>query len=189
MFAFCTQSAQAISLRDIFKKKDNKQKVEEVVIENKDNQKAKVFSIEDCVNYAIDNDPNIKVAAHTFEAHKSKVGQAKSNYFPTISASTSYNYQHSNSQGFSGGSSWYNGSRSNSSDYYQLNTSVNQLIWDFGKTFAGINMQKYNQESSGYDLDNAILNRTYQVKIAYFAVLAALANVDIFERSVRTSKK
>lgn len=98
---------------------------------------------------------------------------------------TGYNYQYSNSSGFTSSSMWRNASRSNSNGYYQLNASVNQLIWNFGKTTAGINMQKFNRESAGYDLDYSILQTVYNVRVAYFAVLASLANVDIYERSVR----
>ena len=49
-------------------------------------------------------------------------------------------------------------------------------------------MQKYNRESVSYDLENAVLNTVYSVKMAYFDALAALANQDIFERSVRINQ-
>lgn len=184
-------AASAFTFKNPFKKKvknDSEikliQDLKPVVL--KDKMEAKeTFSIEKCVEYAIEHDPNIKVSAHNLEMQKSKVGQAKSNYFPTLTGGTGYNWQYSNSQGFVSNSNWMGGSKSNSSGYYQLNLSVNQLIWDFGKTFANINMQKYNRESAGYDLDWAILKRIYEVRVAYFSTLAALANVDIYERSVR----
>ena len=69
-----------------------------------------------------------------------------------------------------------------------MNLGVNQLIWDFGKTVAKINMQKYNKESVGYDLENTILNTVYNVKLAYYKALAALANQDVYERSVRINQ-
>lgn len=49
-------------------------------------------------------------------------------------------------------------------------------------------MQKFNRESAGYDLENTILNTVYRVKMAYFEVLAALANQDVYERSVRINQ-
>ena len=176
---------------NFFKKKKAKKEnnVKEVVLETKDTNLAdkskKVFSIEQCVEYAINNDPSIKIAVNNLEVQKSRVGQAKSDYFPTLGAGTGYNYQYSNSANYSSSSMWRGGSANNSTGYYQLNASVNQLIWNFGKTTAGINMQKFNRESAGYDLDYNILTTVYNVKTAYFAVLAALANVDIYERSVR----
>lgn len=139
-----------------------------------------VLSIDDCVNYAIKNDPNILNAALTQKAQKSAVGIAKSSYFPTLSGGTGYYLNNTK----------YNGDLDNSvnNNYYGLNLSVNQLIWDFGKTSAKINMNKYNYEATGYDLENTILNTSYNVKINYTAVLAARANVDIYSRSVKINE-
>lgn len=178
------QTSYAIDFK-FFKKK---QKVEEAPKAETTIKEGveKSFSIDDCVNYAIEHDPSIRIATYNLNAQKSRVGQAKSNYFPTLGVSSGFNYQYSNSSGYMSNSNWA-GSSSNgkSSDYYQLNGSVNQLIWDFGKTHAQVNMQKFNYESAGYDLDNSILNTVYRVRVAYFATLAALANVDIYERSVK----
>lgn len=139
-----------------------------------------VFSIDDCINYAMKNDPNIKNYTSTKKAQKSAVGIAKSNYFPSIFGSTGYNINNTK----------YTGDRSDSmnNNYYGLNMGVNQLIWDFGKTIAQINMSKFNYEAAGYDLDNAILNSTYSVKIAYATVLATRANEDIYAHSVRINQ-
>lgn len=138
------------------------------------------FSIDDCVNFAMKNDPNIKNARSTQQAQKSAVGIAKSSYFPRLYGGTGYYINNTK----------YNGDRSDSinNNYYGLNLGVNQLIWDFGYTTAKINMNKYNWEASGYDLDNTILSSVYAVKIYYTAVLAARANEDIYARSVRINE-
>ena len=182
----CTQSSYALNF-NIFKKKKPSEKTNTDVITAAENDKngKKTLSVDECVEYAINNDPNIRISANNLQIQKSRVGQAKSDYFPMLGFGTGYNYQYSNSSGFTSSSMWRNASRSNSSGYYQLNASVNQLIWNFGKTTAGINMQKFNRESAGYDLDYSILQTVYNVRVAYFAVLASLANVDIYERSVR----
>lgn len=139
-----------------------------------------VFSIDDCVNFAIKNDPNIKNYANTQRAQKSAVGIAKSSYFPTITGGTGYYINNTK----------YSGDRTDSlnNNYYGLNLGVNQLIWDFGYTSAKINMNKYNWEAAGFDLENSILNTIYTVKIDYTAVLASRANVDIYERSVKINE-
>lgn len=138
------------------------------------------LSIDNCVNYAIKNDPNIQTYEEIQKAQKSAVGIAKSNYFPLLFGGTGYNINNTK----------YSGDRSDSvnNNYYGLNIGINQLIWDFGYTTAKINMNKYNWEAAGYDLEYAILNRIYNVKIAYTSVLAARANEDIFERSVRINE-
>ena len=178
------QAGFALNLNP-FKKKQKPKQEQEITTKEENNSVKKVFSVDECVEYAINNDPNIRISANNFEIQKSRVGQAKSDYFPMLGIGTGYDYQYSNSSNYTSSSMWRNSSRSNSNGYYQLNASVNQLIWNFGKTTAGINMQKFNRESAGYDLDYSILETVYNVRVAYFAVLAALANVDIYERSVR----
>ncbi|MDD3436397.1 MAG: TolC family protein [Candidatus Gastranaerophilales bacterium] len=138
------------------------------------------LSIDDCVNYALKNDPNIKNYEATQKAQKSAVGIAKSSYFPSLYGGTGYTISNTK----------YFGDLSNSvnNNYYGLNAGINQLIWDFGYTTAKINMNKYNWEASGYDVETSILNSIYTVKIAYTAVLAARANEDIYARSVRINE-
>lgn len=153
-----------------------------------------LLSLDDCVAYALKHDPNIKNAKDTQKIQKALIGEAKSNYFPTLLGRTGYNLNNvkyfGNMNNFVIGSGSYGGGAETSinNNYYGLNMSVNQLIWDFGYTAAKINMNKYNWEASGYDLENTVLNTIYNVKIAYASVLAARANEDIFARSVRINE-
>ena len=149
-----------------------------MALDEDSNAQKKAFSIEDCIEYALKNDPNIEIAKSKVEVHKSQVGQAKSSYFPTLGAGTGYNFTRSHNTG----------NRTNETNMYTLDMSVNQLIWDFGKTAANINMQKYNYESSKYDLDYEILRTTYNVKTAYYSVLAAKANSEVLKRTVNINE-
>ena len=167
----------------IERKKAKKDAAEIKTIEDKDisNKNSDVvFSIEACVDYALGHNPNIKNYESTQKIQKSAVGQAKSSYFPNLYGGTGYNINNTN----------YSGDINNSmnNNYYGLNLGVNQLIWDFGRTTAKINMNKFNYEASGYDLENAILNTVYSVKTAYTSVLAARANEDIYARSVKINE-
>lgn len=168
---------------DIFKKKNSKF-VETVNVENEISgaDSEMTLSIDDCIKIALENDPNIKISENLGNIAKSRVGQAKADYFPNLSAGGGYTVQDNNSN------MNYPGTSNNSNNYSQINLSVNQLIWNFGKSAAKINMQKYNFESGGYDHENTVLNTVYRVKLAYFAVLAARANEDIYERSVKINE-
>lgn len=138
------------------------------------------LSIEDCENYARKHDPNIKIYEDNQKIQKSLIGQAKSNYFPSIYGGTGYNLNNTK----------YSRDRSDSlnNNYYGINLGVNQLIWDFGATSARINMNKYNYEAAGYDLIFIKAISIYNVRLAYTTVLAARANEDIYERSVRINE-
>lgn len=139
-----------------------------------------VMTIDDCVNFALKHDPNVKMSTDTQKAQKSLVGQAKSNYFPNIYGGTGYNV----------GATQYYGDRDNynRNNYYGLDAGVSQLIWDFGKTTAKINMNKFNYEASGYDLAFQIAISAYNVRFNYTAVLAARANEGIYALNVRINQ-
>ena len=101
------------------------------------------YSLEDCINIALANDPNIKLAKTQKDIANSQVGLAKSDYFPNLTIGNGFTSQHNKNSGRGGGFYNQGGSTSSDNNYYQLNLGVNQLIWDFGSTIARINMQKY----------------------------------------------
>ena len=130
-----------------------------------------VLSIEDCVSAALDNSPQIKMYENQKSISKAQVSQAKSAYAPTIGVGTGY-YD------------TYDVKYSDNSNYYSLNFSVQQLLYNFGKTGAKIKSQKYNLMASEYNLENIILETTHNVKLAYYEVLAAKANREIQNQNV-----
>lgn len=138
------------------------------------------LSMADCEDYMVKHSPVIKIYTDIQKEQKSLVGQAKSNYFPSVYAGTGYNIV---------GTKYTRGMDDYvNSNYYGINAGVNQLIWDFGRTSAKINMNKYNYEAAGYDLTFQTAIATYDVRLAYTAVLAARANEDIEELLVRINE-
>lgn len=188
-FTFCQLFSCAYGFSIPFKKDKQTKSNEKPAVQMKaEVNKTVEYSLEDCINIALANDPSIKIANTQKDIANSQVGLAKADYFPNLTVGNGFTSQHNKNSGHGGGFYNQGGSTSSDNNYYQLNLGVNQLIWDFGSTIARINMQKYNKESVGYDLENTILNTIYRVKLAYFEALAALANQDVFERSVRINK-
>ncbi len=183
---FVQNESYALSIP--FKKKKPSQKNEKPAVQIKTEISKIEYSLEDCIDIALKNDPNIRISQKQKDLANSQVGLAKSEYFPNLSAGNGFVSQNNRNTGSGGGFYNQGGSTSSNNNYYQLNLSVNQLIWNFGKTNARINMQKFNRESAGYDLEYTVLETVYRVKTAYFQVLAALANQDVYERSVRINK-
>lgn len=138
-------------------------------------QSISVMTIDDCVQYAIEHNPNLFVASERIKASKAGIGEAKSNYAPRLTARVNYNHNDNN------------GSRVLNSHQNSLgfNVGISEMIWDFGRTTARINMAKFDTLSAEYDYDYEILNIIYDVKINYYRVLSALANLDIYEQNVR----
>ncbi len=135
----------------------------------------KVMTIDDCVDYAINHNPNLMVAQEHIKAAKAGIGEARSNYAPRLMGRVSYNHNTNH------------GTRivNSHEDSVGFNVGISEMIWDFGRTTARINMAKYDTLSAQYDYTWEELIIAYQVKINYYKVLMSLADLDIFEQNVR----
>ena len=119
----------------------------------------KTLTIDECVKYAIDHNPNLEIYKQRIKAAKAGIGEARGSYAPRLSARVNYNHldnngsriasTHTNSGGFSVG--------------------ISEMIWDFGKTTARINMAKYDTEAAQYDYDYELLEVIYRVQMNYYA--------------------
>jgi len=130
------------------------------------------ITLEDCINFAYEHSPEIKKAKNNVLAAKSRIGQTKSIYFPSLSANTGY-YIIQNAKRWD---------RSN--NYHSLNVDLSQKIWDFGKMNATLNAYKYNLEAAKLALEYEYVDTTYVVKIEYYKCLEYWAKVLINERNV-----
>lgn len=136
------------------------------------------LSVDDCIELAIKNSPQIKIYEQYIEMQDSIVGQSKANYFPTLGASVGYDFANSE-----------NKYRSTQNKNTSTRVALNQLIYSFGKVFSQVKMQKFYKIAAEYDLKNAILDTSNNVKSAYYAVLAAKANVDIQKANVLVNER
>jgi len=133
------------------------------------------MSIEECISYAMEHNPNLAVSVQQIKAAESGIGQQRANFAPRLTARVNYNH-------LSNSGSRVANTHTNSIGF---NAGISQLIWDFGKTTARINMAKFDTQSAKFDYDYDVLNVVYQVKMNYYNVLRSLANLDIYEQNVR----
>ncbi|MDD3237984.1 MAG: TolC family protein [Candidatus Gastranaerophilales bacterium] len=136
------------------------------------------MTIKDCINTALQNSPNVKKSKLNYESAKADVGISKSVYAPTIGLGTGYNYNKNDTS--------YTNINQN---YYAAEASLNQLIWDFGKSYANIKMQGFNKITALFNFDNTVLTTIFDVKVNYYGVLAAEANVDIAKYNVDMNER
>ena len=177
MFALTMSTAYAIQ----DKKAPDKKAPEEKTVYTNDVHS--VFSLTDCINVAIENNPDIRAAIYNEQAYKSKIAQAWSNYFPTISAGVQITrsgnrYTHAKSLPY-GYSSMY------TTMGYVPNISADMLLFDFGKTKANADMAKNMYLASKEDTKENINNIIYNIKSAYFNILFAQAQVKVYEDTVK----
>ena len=133
------------------------------------------MSIEECVDYALIHNPNLAVGLQHIKAAESGIGQQKASFAPRLTARVNYNHLTNSGTRIA----------NTNTDSIGFNAGISQLIWDFGKTTARINMAKYDTQSAQFDYDYDVLNVVYNVKMNYYNVLRSLANLDIYEQNVR----
>lgn len=138
-----------------------------------------ILSLDDCIEIALKNNPNIQISKNNVKLTESRTGEAKSDFFPTISANGGYTANTVNFGNNYGGNDYY----------YSAGVSLHQLIFNFGKTNANIQMQKFNKIASEFDLANTTLQTTHNVKNAYYGVLASHAKVDIAKSNLEINKR
>ena len=141
-------------------------------------EKHKMLNLTDCIKIALENSAPIRISKLEYEMSKNQTKIAKADFFPKIGISTGYNVNTASGKQIS-----------YSNNNYNLETSLSQLIWDFGKTNANINMQKFNTIYALYDFNNVVLDTIYDVKINYYGVLAAKFEVDINEANVQINER
>ena len=123
-----------------------------------------ILTVRDCISIGLQNSPVIKEYAYKLEIAKSNVGLAKSMYFPTFSTGVGYN------QNFN----------SNKREFYRnyrelpyVGVSLNQMIWDFGKTTANIRMEEFLRIAAEYEFQDAVCLTVFDIKKHYYDMLRA----------------
>lgn len=147
-------------------------------------KKGATLSLNDCIAIALNNSPAIKNAQYDYNISKSQVSIARSEFFPTIGVGAGYDFDSIHAKRIKTNTNSYN-----------LNASMNMLLFNFGKTNARISMQKFYMIADEYNFYNAVREITFNVKQKYYQVLAARAGVlineayvDINERNYQRTK-
>lgn len=138
-------------------------------------------TLSDCIKLAITHHPTIMSAISNAEIYKTMVGQAWSNYFPTLNAGVSYarnDMLMTNPRYAKMMTQRYN-------MYYAPTISANMLLFDFGKTKANADFAQRTYESSRFDAETSIELVIYNVKVAYFNLVFAEIQKSVYEDTVK----
>ena len=140
-------------------------------------------TLADCIKLAISNHPAIVSAISNAEIYESRIGQAWSSYFPTISAGLSYS--RNDMLNTMGNSAYMRMMVQRYNMFYVPTISANMLLFDFGKTKANADLARKNYESSRYDAETSIESVIYNVKVAYYNMVFAQAQKIVYEDTVK----
>ena len=119
-----------------------------------------------CIEIALKKNPNIVAATNTVDASRSKVGEARSGYYPQLNASAEYTRSNPPTPGAFGARF----------SEYQGSVTLSQTLLDFGRTSSSVDISKYNLQSSRSDLLTTEDATILSVKQAYYGVLQARRN-------------
>ena len=143
------------------------------------NAQSKVWTLEECINYALSKNISIKKTELTNDRNQLNANQAQSNRLPSVNASVSQNFNWG--KGFDSTTGTYRSSGSNSSNY-SLSSSVslfNGQKLDNKIKQAELDLQsgRFNSEAVKESVGLNILN-------AYLQVLYAIESVSNAEKQI-----
>lgn len=141
-------------------------------------QQGSVLSLNDCISISLNHNPAIKNARYNYGISKSNVGVARSEFFPTVGVGTGYSYNTTSSSKIN-----------TDTNAYTVQATLNQLLWNFGRTNANIKMQKFYLIADEYNFYNTVRETTFNVKQKYYEVLAARATVLINKAYVQINER
>jgi outer membrane protein len=133
-----------------------------------------ILTLDKCIDIALKKSPIILAAISTVDVSQSRVGEARSAYYPQLSATGTFD----RIAPVPGTSAAPFGVRPRFNQYTST-VALNQTIYDFGKTSSSVDVSKYNLESSRFDLNGVQDTITLSVKQAYYGVLSAKRNRDV----------
>jgi outer membrane protein len=130
--------------------------------------KGETLDLQRCVAIAMERHPAILAAANTIRAGESKVGQARSGYYPQLNGAAGYS--RTDPMSTATGQIY---------DSYSSSVSLSQNLYDFGKTSTQVKIQELNRDSSRSDLENVRTQVIFGVKQAYWGLLQTGRNRDV----------
>jgi outer membrane protein TolC len=144
------------------------------------------LTLQEAVEIALGHHPSLLAARGGLQIQEARVGEARSNFLPQLNLNSDYTRATANPT-----PSWLSGSLTRTDpsnkayNNYSAGLSLQQLIYDFGKTGAAVESARENLRGS--DLSEAASRQTVvvNVKVAYFGLLAARRLVQVDEETVR----
>jgi len=141
------------------------------------------LTVDQCVQVALRNSPNVLAASHIMNAMRSRVGQAWSGYYPQITFTGSYVSRDTVLPGT------LNTETTVRQDGYVGTGTLTQNIIDFGKTGTQVAIRQKDLDASREDLRDTTGLIVFNVKSAYYGLLRAEKSRDVLRETVALFEK
>ncbi len=142
----------------------------------------KTWTLQECVNYALDNNISIKQQELNTKLVEQNITSAKGNFYPSLNASASQSYNFGSFIDIDGGRV----SRDSRSNNFGLNTGV--TLFNGFRNKNNLQQAKKELEAAGFDLQENKNNIMLFVVNSYLNVLLAKENIIIAQDQVEISK-
>ena len=155
------------------------QKAEDTKVIEGSIEKTIDLTLEECIKYALGNNPRIREAIEDISASDARIKQAWSSYFPNLSWTTNgsknRNLLFSDAIGASDATYTY---------YILGQISLNQMIYDFGVTQNQVTIKKLGYKTAQEALTSVVNDVIKTTKDNYYALLYAYDNLKVNEDNV-----
>ena len=132
-------------------------------------RKDETLDLQRCITIALSRHPSLQAAAGTIRTGDSRIGQARSGYYPQLNGAAGYSRIDPTTTP----------SQSQSYDSYSSSISLSQNLYDFGRTKTQVKIQELNRDSFRSDFDDIRTQIRFGVKQAYFGLLQAGRNREL----------
>lgn len=136
------------------------------------------LTLHDCIEKALKNQPSLRAVQEGVIAGQNRETQAMSPYLPQVTASTGY--QESRQLGGALGDTV--------TKSYTTTLSVNQTLYDFGRTGNALDAVRSGTHSAECDAERAAQEAVLNVKQAYFALLQAEKLVTVSQKTLEQAE-
>jgi len=135
------------------------------------------LTLDQCIEITLKRNPSLTAAESVMNAAGTRVGQARSAYYPQVNLSADYTKY-----------SPYTDPTNASQDLYQGTASLTQNIYDFGKTPSQVRIQRLNYDASREDRRNVYSQVVFNVKQAYYTLLQTEKNREVAIETVKLTQ-
>jgi outer membrane protein len=144
------------------------------------------LDLEKCIEIALKTHPSMMGSQYAIKAKEAQLGQARASYFPKVDTSASFtrNYPINNTNDPLFSMLYLSQYNKNLGS-----ATLNQTIYDFGRTPTNVFIKKLNLESSRSDLDTTTITVSNNVKSSYFGVLKTKKARDVNIETVAQFKQ
>jgi TolC family type I secretion outer membrane protein len=134
-----------------------------------------VLTLQQCIDIAWANHPAISAAAGAIRQSDSRIGQARSGYYPQIAFKSGYSWNAPVSSA----------QITDQYNYYSNALSLNQTLFDFGKTAAAVDIQKLAKQSAEADYQDTAALLVLNVQAAFYALHKAKMSRTVAQETLK----